>query len=110
QALFRRLGVFAGGCTLEAAETVANLDESLDGLEGMSTLLDASLLYTEVQDNPRYTMLATIREFALEQLVESGEELVTRDRHAGFFRDLLERARVDLMRTPTPPLLAAIER
>jgi predicted ATPase/transcriptional regulator with XRE-family HTH domain len=110
QALFRRLGVFAGGCTLEAAETVANLDASLDGLEGMGALLDASLLRTEAQDDePRYTMLATIREFALERLVESGEEPATRERHARFFRDLLERARVDLMRTPTPPLLDAIE-
>jgi predicted ATPase/transcriptional regulator with XRE-family HTH domain len=111
QALFRRLGVFAGGCTLEAAETIAELDEPADVLEGMTTLLDASLLQTEeLDDEPRYTMLVTIREFALERLVESGEEPATRDRHARYFRELVERARVDLMTTPTPPLLDAIER
>src|SRR5215213_7355075 len=48
QTLFRRLGVFAGGCTLEAAEAVANLDEPFDVLEGMIALLDASLLQSEI--------------------------------------------------------------
>jgi tetratricopeptide (TPR) repeat protein len=92
QILFRRLGVFAGGCTLDAAETVANLDESLEVLEGMDALLDASLLQAEAQDDPpRYTMLATIREFALERLMESGEESETRERHARVFLRLLER-------------------
>ena len=68
QVLFRRLGVFAGGCTLEAAEAVANLDEPFDVLEGMAALLDASLLQSEEQDaEPRYTMLATVREFAQER-------------------------------------------
>ena len=71
QALFRRLGVFAGGCTLEAAEAVADLDAPFDVLEGMTALLDASLLQIEEQDGePRYTMLETIREFALERLLE----------------------------------------
>jgi predicted ATPase/transcriptional regulator with XRE-family HTH domain len=92
QILFRRLGVFAGGCTLEAAEVVANLEAPFDVLEGMTSLLDTSLLQTEEQDaEPRYTMLATIREFAQERLIESGEEPVTRDRHARFYRDLVER-------------------
>jgi predicted ATPase/transcriptional regulator with XRE-family HTH domain len=92
QALFRRLGVFAGGCTLEAAETVANLEDSLEVLEGVTALLDASLLRTEAQDDePRYTMLATIREFALERLAETSEEPVTRERHARVFLRLLER-------------------
>jgi predicted ATPase/DNA-binding XRE family transcriptional regulator len=92
QTLFRRLGVFAGGCTLEAAEAVANLDAPFDVLEGMTSLLDTSLLKSEEQDaEPCYTMLATIREFALERLIESGEEPVTRDRHARFFLALLER-------------------
>ena len=111
QALFRRLGVFAGGCTLEAAETVANLDEPFDVLEGMTALLDASLLQSEEQDGePRYTMLETIREFALERLSESGEEPATRDRHARFFRDLAERAGPDIVETGDPTLLDVIER
>src|SRR5918994_3389242 len=92
QALFRRLGVFAGGFTLEAAEAVADLNASFDVLEGMTSLLDTSLLQRDEQDaEPRYTMLATIREFALERLTESGEESTTRDRHAGFFLALVER-------------------
>ena len=93
QTLFRRLGVFAGGCTLEAAEAVANLDAPFDVLEGMVALLDASLVQSEEQDaESRYTMLATVREFAQERLREIGEESATRDRHARFFRDLAERA------------------
>jgi predicted ATPase/transcriptional regulator with XRE-family HTH domain len=102
QTLFRRLGVFAGGCTLEAAETVANLDVPFDILEGMTSLLDTSLLQAEEQEaEPRYTMLATIREFALERLIESGEESATHDRHAGFFLDLLEWADHDIV-APSP--------
>src|SRR5215207_5515999 len=58
QTLFRRLGVFAGGCTLEAAEAVANLDAPFDVFEGMAALLDASLLLTDEQDiELRYSML-----------------------------------------------------
>ena len=103
QTLFRRLGVFAGGCTLEAAETVADLDEPFDVLEGMTSLLDASLLQSEEQDaEPRYTMLETIREFALERLSESGEEPATRDRHARFFLDLAERADPEIFETADP--------
>ena len=111
QTLFRRLGVFAGGCTLEAAETVADLDEPFDVLEGMTALLDASLLQSEEQDaEPRYTMLATIREFALERLSESGEEPATRDRHARFFLDLAERAGPEIIETADPTLLDVIDR
>ena len=91
QIVFRRLGVFAGGCALEAAEAVAKLDAPFDVLEGMTALLDTSLLQSEARDDePRYTMLETVREFALERLSESGEESTTRDRHARYFRDLAE--------------------
>jgi predicted ATPase/transcriptional regulator with XRE-family HTH domain len=91
QTLFRRLGVFAGGCTLETAEAVAALDAPFEVLEGMVALLDTSLLQTREQEAElRYSMLETIREFALERLTESGEEPVTRDRHARYFRDLAE--------------------
>jgi predicted ATPase/DNA-binding XRE family transcriptional regulator len=111
QTLFRRLGVFAGGCTLEAAEAVANLDAPFDVLEGMTSLLDTSLLLTDEQAvEPRYTMLATIREFAQERLLESGEESATRNRHASFFRDMAERTNAVIVKTPTPALLDVIER
>jgi predicted ATPase/DNA-binding XRE family transcriptional regulator len=111
QALFRRLGVFAGGCTLEATETVASLDEPFDGLEGVAALLDTSLLRSEEQDaEPRYTMLATIREFALERLIESGEESATRDRHAGYFLTLAEGTGPRLFAIGDPTQLGVIDR
>ena len=103
QALFRRLGVFAGGWTLEAAETVADLEEPFDVLEGMTALLDASLLQSEEQDaEPRYTMLETVREFAQERLEASGEESATRDRHAHYFLDLAERTNAVIVKIPPP--------
>ena len=70
QALFRRLGVFAGGCTLEAVEAVGNADGELDTLEGMASLIDKSLLrqIEGADDEPRFAMLETIREFGLERL------------------------------------------
>ena len=111
QVLFRRLGVFAGGCTLEAAEMVANLDEPVDVLEGMTALLDASLLQSWEQDaEPRFQMLETVREFALERLNESGEEPATRDRHARFFLDLAERTDAVIVKSPAPALLDVIDR
>jgi len=111
QTLFRRLGVFAGGCTLEAAEAVADLDKPFDVLEGMTALLNTSLLQSEEQAaEPRYTMLATIREFAQERLIESGEESATRDRHARFFRDLAERAGPEIVETADPAWLDVLDR
>ena len=77
--LFARLAVFAGGCTLDAAEAVCDAD--LDVLE---SLIANSLLRREERAGrePRYTMLETIREYAVEQLHESGEEVELRRRHA----------------------------
>ena len=111
QALFRRLGVFAGGWTLEAAEAVVGLDDPVAVLEGMGALLDHSLVQVAEQDDePRYSMLATIREFAQERLVHSGEEPATRDRHARFFRALAERVGLTAWETGTPPHLDVIGR
>jgi predicted ATPase/transcriptional regulator with XRE-family HTH domain len=111
QELFRHLSVFVGGWTLEAAEAVAGGAAARDVLEGMASLLDNSLLQSEVQDaEPRYTMLATIREFALERLIESGEEAATRDRHAHFFLNLAEGTHPRIFETGDPTLLGLIER
>jgi predicted ATPase len=111
QALFRSLGVFMGGWTLVAAETVADLGVQFDVLEGMTALLDASLLQHEEQDpEGRYSMLETVREFALERLTERDEESVTRDRHACFFRDLAERAGPDIFVIADRTLLAIMDR
>src|SRR5918994_1115844 len=94
QTLFRQLAVFQGGCTLEAAEAVCSRPD-LDVLEGMSALVDQSLLHRVQQAGvvPRYGMLETVRVFALEQLAASAEEAVVRDAHATYVLDLAERAR-----------------
>ncbi len=95
QALFRRLAVFAGGCTLEAAEavTAAAPDLGLEVLGGIASLVEKSLLRAEdgPDGEPRYAMLETVREYGLERLAASGEEAAVRDRHARFFGDLAER-------------------
>ncbi len=94
QRLFRQLGVFAGGFTLEAVEAlVEGGPDDVDPLEAISSLVGQSLVLVQPLDEttPRYGMLETIREFALEQLDASGEAAQTRRRHAGYFRDLAER-------------------
>lgn len=98
--LLRRLGVFMGGWTLEAADAVGNLDGTLDALEGMASLVDKSLvLQIEQPDGePRYAMLETIREFAVEMLRESNEEAKVRDAHAEFFMALGALAEPELTR------------
>src|SRR5205814_5043250 len=67
--LFRRLSVFVGGCTLEEAEAVCNGagDLGVEALDGPAVLVDQSLLrQQEVNGEPRFWMLETIREFGLE--------------------------------------------
>ena len=78
QRLFARLGVFVGGCTYEAAEEVAGADP-----DTLQSLLDKSLLRKrDTNLEPRYWMLETIREYAVERLEESGEADELRRRHA----------------------------
>ena len=112
QVLFRRLGVFAGGFTLEAAEAVAGPEGQSRGGESrvsgptgatpsvapspcsalpvvdlVGSLVDQSLLRRDVEPGrePRYLMLETVREFALDRLEESGEAEAMRERHADYF-------------------------
>ncbi len=77
QLLFRRLAVFAGVCTFQAAEAVCNSDGdlSVEMFEGLASLVDNSLLrQAEPGDGqPRLVMLETVREYGLERLTESGE-------------------------------------
>ena len=86
--LFRRLSVFAGGCPLEAAEAVCNTNSDLemDVLEGLSSLVDQNLVQRADRNDsePRFTMLETIREYALERLNESGEQANVRRAHAAY--------------------------
>jgi predicted ATPase len=94
QTLFRRLAVFAAGCTLAAVDDVTGgpTELGIDPLDGVSSLLDKSLLRRE--DGPagelRLTMLETVREFPREQLAASGEERAIRERHAAWCLALAE--------------------
>jgi tetratricopeptide (TPR) repeat protein len=78
QKLFRRLGVFAGGCSFEAAEYVCDSDDlDVDILDGLASLVDKNLVRTNPARPDRFSMLETIREFALEQLeLEAGDTIV----------------------------------
>lgn len=84
QTLFARLGVFVGGFTLANAEAIVNADGRLDVFDGLSTLLNNSLLrqIESVTDEPRFDMLHTIRDYALEKLGQSDELIDMRRRHA----------------------------
>ncbi|MGC2333005.1 MAG: tetratricopeptide repeat protein, partial [Candidatus Acidiferrales bacterium] len=94
QRLFRRLSVFVGGCTLESVEAVCNSksDLDLDLLDGMASMVDKSLLQQVEQGNgeSRFTMLETIREYALEKLEASGEAAPTKRAHAAYCLVLAE--------------------
>jgi predicted ATPase/class 3 adenylate cyclase len=99
--LFCRLGVFAGGCTLEAAEDVAEAD-----LDTLQSLVEKSLVRFT---NERYWMLETIREYALERFRESGEQGRLAQRHAEYFLALAERLGASESREPLPDRLRQLE-
>jgi predicted ATPase/DNA-binding XRE family transcriptional regulator len=86
QVLFRRLGVFVGGCTLTAVERVcdASGDLGLDVLDGVGALVGQSLVQQGegFDAEPRFVMLETLREYALEQLDRAGERHLVQQRHA----------------------------
>ena len=94
QKLFRRLSVFAGGCTLEAAEAVcdAKADLGWNLLDGMESMVNKSLVQQIEQSNGelRFMMLETIREYALEKLESSGEGAFTKRAHAAYYLVLAE--------------------
>jgi predicted ATPase/DNA-binding SARP family transcriptional activator len=96
QRLFARLAVFAGGCTIEAAQSVCNDD--LDVVDGLASLTERGLTRLEGTDEePRFTMLETIHEYALERLEDSGETAGRRRRHADYFLGLAEEAEPSLI-------------
>jgi predicted ATPase len=98
QALFARLAVFRGGRTLEAAEEVCNPEGVYDVLTGMSSLVEKSLLRERPgrAGEPRFAMLETLREYALEQLEARGELDELRQRHALYFLAFAENADEEL--------------
>jgi len=110
QAIFARLGVFVGGCTLEAAEAVLADDRAGDAgdlttyipasavLDGLASLVDKSLLKegADLGEEPRFTILETIQEYALEQLEASGETSALRQRHTEHYVAFAETAEPEL--------------
>jgi predicted ATPase len=105
QALFSRLGVFPGTFDLEAAEALggaygsapAGQDQAEEIIDTLSSLVDASLIRdAERTDQPRFSLLETIREYARERLRESGQWKEAHDRHAAHFLKLAESAQAGL--------------
>ena len=113
QRLVRRLAVFARSCTIEAAEAVCDSgqDLGLDVLEGLASLVDHCLLRrTEgAEPEPRFEMLATIREYAWERLVEAGEAPRTRRAHAAYLLVLGEEGGRELCGPRPAPWLARFD-
>ncbi len=94
QTLFARLGVFVGGCRLEAAEAVCHGDLAIDVFDGVASLVNKSLVRRrdDADGQPRFWMLETIREYAEARLGESGERPEVRDRHAHYVSAYAESA------------------
>jgi non-specific serine/threonine protein kinase len=121
RALLRRLGVFAGGFTLEAAEQVGGLqqptdtgtaDDSADAtLDLLTALADKSLIQVEHGDDGarRYSLLETLREYGLEKLDEHGELEASRDRHRDYFLTFAEEVAPVLNERADCALLSRLE-
>jgi predicted ATPase/transcriptional regulator with XRE-family HTH domain len=116
QRLFRRLAVFVGGCTLEAAEAVCIAPEGaeplgVDLLDSVESLVEQSLVQRrEEGGETRFGMLHVIREFALERLEASGEGEALRRAHAAHFLALVEQAEPELTRPEAAIWLDRLER
>jgi predicted ATPase/DNA-binding CsgD family transcriptional regulator len=97
QTLFRRLGIFAGSFSLEAAETIGE-GLGLDAFDGLASLVDKSLVQVQrrEEDAVRYILLESIRDYALERLAETGELDAAGQTHARHYLDLAERAEPEL--------------
>jgi len=112
--LFRRLAPFAGGFTIEAIEAVCDFDDSLgpEVLDALTSLLDLNLVHRVpgTEQRPRFRLLETIREFAVEQLIESGEESLVRRQHATYFLELAEQGAYALHQVEDRAGLEALER
>jgi len=98
--LLARLAVFAGGWTLAAAEAACASDGAgaPSVLDGLQVLVDNSLVQQAVDQDaePRFTMLETIREYALERLIAHGDAAAARQAHASYFLAYAERAAPEL--------------
>ena len=92
QNVLRQLAVFSGGWTFEAAESVAG-DDSRVAMDGLSGLVNKSLVNVEEKEGEsRYRYLETIRQYAMEKLLETGEAVHARDRHLAYFLEVSRHA------------------
>ncbi|WP_068927957.1 BTAD domain-containing putative transcriptional regulator [Planobispora rosea] len=117
--VLRRLSVFSGGASLEAAERVCgdgNGDGDGDGtvageqvLDLLTALIEKSLLVADGEGTPRYRMLGTIREYAAHRLVEAGESESARRAHLAYFTELAETADPHLRTARQLEWLAVLE-
>ena len=109
--VLRRLAVFSGGASLDAAEQVCAGDavEHEQVLELLTALTDKSLLRTEGNSAPRFWMLDTIREYARDRLAETGESDLARHAHLAYFTGLAETADPHLRRADQLEWLATLE-
>jgi predicted ATPase/DNA-binding SARP family transcriptional activator len=109
--VLRRLAVFSGGASLDAAERVCAGDAvgQEQVLELLTALAEKSLLLTEAGSAPRYRMTGTIREYAGHRLAEAGESDLARQLHAGYFTELTETAEPHLRRAEQLEWLATLE-
>ena len=107
--VLRRLSIFMGGWTLEAAESVCDNPNTLDLL---THLVDKSLVSVDLEhgEEPRYFLLETIRQYAREKLAENGESESIRNRHREYFCGLIERLEPSLRGPDQVALLHSMER
>ena len=98
QRVFNRLSVFQGGWTLMSAEDVVGDEDTRPGevLDTIGRLVEQSMVVVEPGPTSRYRMLETLRQYAAEQLVASGQAVELARRHAAYFRGVVERAEVAL--------------
>jgi predicted ATPase len=110
--LFRRLAVFVDGCRLDASEAVCNSEHGdVTTLDGLQSLVDKSLVRNRPDSDgePRFWMLETIREYAIERLAKSGEVEKIARRHAQHFLELAEQAEPDLWAQQTDVWLPRLD-
>jgi predicted ATPase/DNA-binding SARP family transcriptional activator len=106
QRLFTRLAVFAGGCTIEAAQSVCG--HELDVVDGLASLTEKGLTRLEgTHEEPRFTMLETIREYAVQLFERSGEAEDIQRRHAQYCFALVEHAAPTLESAGNPLAIMA---
>ena len=110
QVLMRRLSLFFGSFTLDAAEAVCTGDplETEDILDGVSALVDKSIVAMEPGDGvARYRLLETVRQYGLERLKESGERPAQEERYVGYYLGVIEAAAPNLVGGSNAPGLVA---